>query len=436
VCARLVAARQSSSAEKIMFRFIGRAARNLVLCTLSITAAAQQPVAPDTPLTLRAALEQALARNPQLQGFVFRLRAQEARAATASLRPPWELRAELENVAGTGELSATEAAEATFSLSRIIELGDKRTRRIEAADAARELMETERAAAQLDVAAEVARRFIHVASDQEQLLLTRRATELAQETLDSARLRVQSARAPEVELNRARIAFARAQIEQEHAEHELAASRRKLAAMWGDTDDRFGRIETDLFLLPPLPTFQQLAEAIPGSIDLARFASEARLRDAELRIAEGRTRSDITVSAGVRHLQTADDQALVIGATLPLGARSRAASAIAEARAQRELTDAERETHRVRVLAQLFEVYQELSHAVTEANTLRESVAPEMEAALKSTQYAFERGRYSYLEWTEAQRELIAVRRSLIEAAANAHLFQVEIERLTRTELP
>jgi outer membrane protein, heavy metal efflux system len=431
-----VAARQSSSAEKIMFRFIGRAARNIVLCTLSITAAAQQPVAPDTPLTLRAALEQALARNPQLQGFVFRLRAQEARATTASLRPPWELRTELENVAGTGELSGTEAAEATFSLSRIIELGDKRTRRIEAADAARGLMETERAAAQLDIAAEVARRFIHVASDQEQLLLTRRATELAQETLNSARLRVQSARAPEVELNRARIAFARAQIEQEHAEHELAASRRKLAAMWGDTEDRFGRIETDLFSLPALPTFQQLADAIPGSIDLARFASEARLRDAELRIAESRSRSDITVSAGVRHLQTADDQALVVGVTLPLGARSRAASAIAEARAQRELTDAERETHRVRVLAQLFEVYQELSHAVTEANTLRESVAPEMEAALKSTQYAFERGRYSYLEWTEAQRELIAVRRSLIDAAANAHLFQVEIERLTRTELP
>jgi cobalt-zinc-cadmium efflux system outer membrane protein len=429
-------ATRQSSAEKIMFRFIGRAARNIVLCTISITAAGQQPAAPDAPLTLRAALEQALARNPQLQGFAFRLRAQEARAATAALRPAWELRAELENVAGTGDLSGTEAAEATFSLSRVIELGEKRERRIEAASAARDLLETERSAAQLDVAAEVARRFIHVASDQEQLLLTRRATELAQETLSSAQLRVQSARAPEVELNRARIALARAQIEQEHAEHELAASRRKLAAMWSDTEDRFGRIETDLFSLPALPTFQQLADAIPRSVDLTRFASEARLRDAELRIAEARTRSDVTVSAGLRHLQTADDQAFVVGVTLPLGAKSRAASAIAEARAQRELTDAERETHRVRVLAQLFEVYQELSHAVTEANTLRESVAPEMEAALKSTQYAFERGRYSYLEWTEAQRELIAVRRSLIEAAANAHLFQVEIERLTRTELP
>jgi outer membrane protein, heavy metal efflux system len=419
-----------------MFRFIGRAARNLVLCTISITATGQQAAAPDVPLTLRAALEQALARNPQLQGFVFRLRAQEARATAAALRPAWELRAELENVAGTGDFSGTEAAEATFSLARIIELGDKRDRRIEAASAARELLETERAAAQLDVAAEVARRFIHVASDQEQLLLTRRATELAQETLSSARLRVQSARAPEVELNRARIALARAQIEQEHAEHELAASRRKLAAMWSDTEDRFGRIETDLFSLPALPGFQQLADTIPRSVDLARFTSEARLRDAELRIAQARTRSDITVSAGLRHLQAADDQAFVLGATLPLGARSRATSAIAEARALRELTDAERETHRVRVLAQLFEVYQELSHAVTEANTLRASVAPEMEAALRSTQYAFERGRYSYLEWTEAQRELIAVRRSLIEAAANAHLFQVEIERLTRTELP
>jgi cobalt-zinc-cadmium efflux system outer membrane protein len=412
-----------------MSGYFGRTARLvLVLCGISVTANAQSG---DAPLTLRAALEQTLAHNPQLQSFVFRLRAQEGRSATASLRPPWELRAELENVAGTGDFEGADAAEATFALSRIIELGDKRNRRTEAARSERELLEIEQAAAQLDVIAEVTRRFIHVASDQEQLQLTHRATELAQQTVDSAQRRVQSARAPEVELNRARIALARAHIEEEHAEHELATSRRKLAAMWGATEVRFGLISANLYELPTVSTFAQIEQAIPRSLDFSRFASEARLRDAEVRVAQARARADISVSAGVRRLQITDDQAFVLGVTMPLGAKSRAQGAIAEAAALRNLTDAEQESHRVRALAQLFEVYQELSHAVTEANTLRDTVAPEMEAALKSTQYAFERGRYSYLEWTEAQRELIAVRRALIEACANAHLFQVEIERLT-----
>jgi cobalt-zinc-cadmium efflux system outer membrane protein len=54
-----------------------------------------------------------------------------------------------------------------------------------------------------------------------------------------------------------------------------------------------------------------------------------------------------------------------------------------------------------------------------------------MEAALDATREAFERGRYSYLEWVDAQDELVAIQRSLIDASANAHLYFAEIERLT-----
>ena len=58
-----------------------------------------------------------------------------------------------------------------------------------------------------------------------------------------------------------------------------------------------------------------------------------------------------------------------------------------------------------------------------------------MEAALEATRVAFERGRYSYLEWVDAQRELVEVQRALITAAANAHLYRTEIERLTGESL-
>ena len=54
-----------------------------------------------------------------------------------------------------------------------------------------------------------------------------------------------------------------------------------------------------------------------------------------------------------------------------------------------------------------------------------------MESALKNTEYAFERGRYSYLELTDAQQELLDLRGTLIDAAALYHLTRIEIERLT-----
>ena len=59
-----------------------------------------------------------------------------------------------------------------------------------------------------------------------------------------------------------------------------------------------------------------------------------------------------------------------------------------------------------------------------------------IEAALEQSRYAYERGRYGYLEWVAAQRELLDMRRALLRAAAELHQFRIEIERLTGTALP
>ncbi|MBX5461670.1 MAG: TolC family protein [Steroidobacteraceae bacterium] len=423
-----------------MFVVSSRAARLFVLLyAVGVACAATPDSAGDASrapsLTLREAVARTLARNPQLRTFTFRMQAQEGRERIAGLRPPVELRAELENVGAT-DATGTGATEATLALSGVLELGDKRAQRLEAARAAGELIATEREAAELDVIAEVTRRFIQVASDQAQLRLTVRATQLAEQAVKAVQRRVDAGRSPDVELNRTRIALTRARIAEEHAQHALRASRRKLAAMWGDTEEDFGEVTARLFEVPAVPPFDDLAAQIDSNPDFARFASEARLRDAELNLARARARADVTWTAGVRRLQALDDNALVLGASVPLFSGSRAEGAVAEARAQRALTDAERDAHRVRVLAELYALYQELNHAVNETEELQRTVSPEMEAALRATENAFERGRYGYLELAEAQREFLDVQRALITSAANTHLFRVEIERLTGRALP
>jgi cobalt-zinc-cadmium efflux system outer membrane protein len=382
-------------------------------------------------LTLASAIERTLVNNPELRVYAPRLTAHRARADLAALRPPLEFEAEVQDVFGTGQASGFDIAETTFALSQVVELGDKRNLRVEAAAAGATLTTAERAAAELDVLAEVTRRFIHAAADQEHLALTQRATALAEDNVAAATARVAAARAPDVELRRARVTRARALVEQEHAEHELLASRRKLAAMWGDTEAVFERVGADLYALPPDEGYEQLLARMASSPDFARFASEERLRDAELRVAEAHARADLRWRAGVRILSETNDEAFVIGVSLPLRAGRRAEGGIALARAEREQTMAELEAHRVRAEAQLFELFQELRHSITEAGVLRTSVVPEMEAALEATRTAFERGRYSYLEWVDAQRELVEVQRALIDASANAHLYRTEIERLT-----
>ena len=136
------------------------------------------PAASQT-LTLASAIEQTLASNPELRVYRPRLDADRARTAQAALKPPLELQAEVQDAFGTGRASGFDIAETTFALSQVVELGGKRGLRTDAAAASTALTEAERAAAELDVLAEVTRRFIHVASDQEHLALTLRATALA-----------------------------------------------------------------------------------------------------------------------------------------------------------------------------------------------------------------------------------------------------------------
>jgi cobalt-zinc-cadmium efflux system outer membrane protein len=416
-------------------------ARAYAACVLSLSlclaevAAAAEPISPSGELTLSDAVQATLARNPDLRSFEFELRALDARADIARQRPAFDLSAEIEDVGGTGDLRGFGGAESTFALSSVVELGDKRTRRINAAQVARDATVVERQAAQLDRLAEVTRRFIHVASDQKQLELTQEALRLAGETVAAVKRRVDAAKSPEVELHRAQVEHIRAEVELEHAEHELLSSRVKLAAMWGQTQPTFERVTADLYSLPDPGALEPFVAQLERNPDFLRFASLERLRDAELRLMQAQRRPDIRWSAGIRRLEEQDDQAFVVGFTVPIGSRARAAPGIAEATALSEQVGVQREAAFVNAQAQLFEIYQELQHAITEAATLNDRLLPKMQEALRETQYAYERGRYSYLEFVDAQREYIDVQRSLIEAAANAHTLQAELERLTAQPL-
>lgn len=386
-------------------------------------------------LTLSQAVSAALARNPELQSSTFVLRAADARITQADTMPSPELSLQLENVAGTGRVKGTDAAETTLMLSQVLELGGKRDWRTQTAQADYAVLSSEADARRLDTLAEVGRRFIQVASVQEELQLARQATALAEKTLSAAEARVNAAKSPAVEVNRAQIALVRAQIDEEHAEHELLTSRLKLAALWGDTEADFETVNADLFRLPQLLAFPALVERLKTNPDFTRFAHEQRLRDAELRLAETRRVPNVQIGAGIRQLQETDDQAFVFSVSMPLFAGSRNRGAVEEATARRERVSLDERGAFIRAQAQLFDIYQELKHALTEAAALREKVLPQSESMLKQTAYAYERGRYSYADWVAAQRELLDARRRLIETSANAHRLAIEVERLTGESL-
>ncbi len=407
------------------------------VCLLLVSGVHAAPAAPEPNgvLTLAGAMQAALQRNPDLAVSEYTLKAGEARITQAGLRPNPSLSVELEDFLGTGEVSGVKALQTTLSLSQVIELGDKRRLRSNAASSSLDLDSIARQAQQLDVLADVTRRFIAVVTAQEKLKLAERATTLSDATLRVIDTRVQAARSPEAERSRARIALTRAQLEQQHSASNLQSTRHALVALWGSNTPEFVQASADLFALPDTASYASLMRDLQNNPDFTRFASEARLRDAELRLAQAQTRANLNLSIGVRRLETSDDTALVAGFSIPLPVFDRGQGTIREAELRRAQTQAQQQAAQIKAEATLYGLYQELQANRARMNTLRNQALPQAQQALEQTQYGYERGRFSYLELAAAQRELLELESAAIDAAADSQRMLCEIERLTGTPL-
>ena len=385
-------------------------------------------------LSLEQAVIRALEHNPELAVFAVELRAQEGRVTQAAARPAPEVGVLVENALGSGARSDFEAAETTLSVGMILERG-ARERRQAAALAESNLLNADLRVRRADVAAETARRFVAVLERQQLVMQVRHARELTAQTLAAVQARVRAAKVPEAEEARAQAQLARAQLDEEHAEHQLLTGRRALVALWGESEASFAEATGALNELPVLRDFDALRAEIQNNPEFERFASESRVREAELRVAELRRTPPWHLSAGVRRFEDGNDHAFVIGLTVPLPSRDYVRGAVDEAHARVDAVDAKRNARRNELDAELYGLYQELKHAYAEVTTLRDTVAPKMERAAEESRYAYERGRYSYLEWVAAQRESLDARGALTIAYADAHRYRIEIERLTGISL-
>lgn len=415
-------------------RVLYRCAELLALAPLIFWISQVSAQAPDTvaELTLAEAIDRTLSQNPELAVFRFRDAALAGKAQIAALRPPLSIGGELENFGGDG---GSDAAELTVSLSSVIELGGQRAARVNVASARRALLAAGEQAAALDLLGEVIRRYVEVLAAQQRLTLARDSAALAGDTLRAVEKRVKAAASPRAEALRARAALSRARLAVQSQERRLAYHKLALAALWGGDGTAFRLDSAELYRFPPSAGFAELYNRAQRNPAIARFASEERLRAAELRLAEAESSLDIGWSAGIRRSREIDETTLVAGVELRLFPARRNTGAVATALAEREQVAVEREAALLRLKSRLYRAVSGREQALAAVETLRGEVVPTLREALAEVERAYRRGRYAYLEWASAREELISARRAKIEAAAAALRYGAEIEQMTAAPL-
>ena len=386
---------------------------------------------PGADLSLRDALESALADSPALRARALDLQAADARVERAGLKPPLSLGVDLENFAGTGDLSGIDGLETTLRLGAVVELGERRSRRQDLAQRERESLAAEQVRGRLDVLGEVAAAFVEGVTAQSLLEARRSETQVAEGTVAAVQRRIEIGAAPRFELDKAEVGVLQARIREDHAGHALATARRRLAALMGQTTPGFGLLRADLMALPATVPLEEIQRRLEQNPQLQVLAVEARVAAARLRLAEASRRPNVEFSAGLRRLEALDDTALVAGFSMPLGSARRAGTEIREATALRDGQAERQRAVRLELDAVLFGLHQELEHARQELEALRGPMLERSIRVLQQVEAGFRQGRYTLQDQLLAQQQLGEVRRSAIEVASQFHTRLIDIERLT-----
>ena len=392
--------------------------------------------ASDVGLTLSEALRRANANNPALIAQGFHERAAEARIEQAGLRPNPTLDVMAENIAGTGALRGVDGLETTVQASQTLERGDKRLKRLALARSDRDAAAREFAVRRTEVLSATALAYVETLAAQRRVALAAEPLTLARDTIASAEARVKEGMGSPAELARARAALAGAKAEHARAESALISARAALAAAWAGEPDDVPELSGTLPTPDNLPSPEAFLGKLPLHPRLALQESLVATQRAALDLERAQSVQDVTVGGGVRFLRDGSDAALVAGVSIPLPFRNRNQGNI---RAARELlAGAEQGTRVVEIeLRTAFAVaWREAQAAHAAAQELRRDALPATEEATALVRRAYDEGHLPLIDVIDAQRELVAIRREILDAETACALALVRAEGVVDTTFP
>ncbi|CAN5502206.1 TolC family protein [soil metagenome] len=381
-------------------------------------------------ISLPQALQRALAANPRLTAAERDIGIAGGLRIQAGALPNPEASFELDNALGSGPYKGVRSAETNLQLSQLVELGGKREARVAAGEAGIGTAVWQRRATRLEVLSETAIAFITIISAQRRIEIFDEQIASFDPLIPLLQKRVQEGASSPAETLRAQIAADLFRVERERTKTLLATARRDLAILMGDASPRFGEAVGRLASTGQPPPFKAVLQAIDANPQLARWTAVTAQRNAELLIARLKAIPDPRFSAGWRHYQDTNDNAVRLGVSIPLPVFDQNTGNIIAAQETLAKTDAERAINKLVLLSIAGRAYDTLTGALAELKLLRSSVIPNARSAAETILSGYSQGRFTLLELLDVRGSLLQALLREQEALQNFHIAVATIEGL------
>ncbi len=405
--------------------------RPLGLCLLGLLPlmTLETTLAETTDVSLPEAIELTLEQHPQLAVWSARQAELQAQASLAASKERVVLDLSVEDALGTGDYSGISSAQTTLAARWLLE-NEQRQARVQRAQIQRDQADLKQQLETLELSAATARYFVQLLATDAQLALAKEAESEIQDLMSIVQRRVDSGRAPDIELHQVKTRLAERALVSEEFEHQRVAASYQLSSQWAASSADL-RASADLYKLPALPTEADVLARLDDAPLLQQYTVRHRLLAADSQLAKAEAQPQWTVGAGVRRFEANGDFALLAQASIPFGldqkrvAYQRVVKAQQQTEAQAAVVDRNRLAAHVRVLLL------ELQHSQHLIHSLNNNILPELDQARQQALNAWQRGQLDYQQWDGIRQQRLEARERLLNEYLAMQLQWIELQRLT-----
>ena len=379
-------------------------------------------VYPQSGLTLDAAVQTALRQNPLLRSFGYELESNDGAIRQAGLIPNPTLGLSTEDTR-----KATRTTQVT--LSQTIELGGKRSARVELAQRTRDVAALELETQRAETRAGAIQAFFDVLIAQERVKVAEESQRIATNGADAVGRRVTAGKVSPTEETRARVAQSTARIEQRLAQADLTAALKALSAVMGVPQGSISLVDGSPDALPALPGAETLGDRIQGSPILRRAQMEVQRAEAAFNLERARGVPDVTVGLGAQRAPDIGRTQPLISVSIPIPLFDRNQGAQFQALRKRDAAQAMAQAEEQRLRSEVLQAVDQLDARTDEIEALRRDVLPGAQTAYEAARRGFELGKFGFLDVLDAQRTFLQARGQYFTALSQAHRLSAEIDR-------
>ena len=422
--------------KPIVNRFFGvylqRLVPLMVLLGSPMTALSESNIS-QSPITLPQAIERTLQQHPQLAIWTARQDEMQAHENMAASKERVVLDMSIEDALGTGDYSGIRSAQTTLQARWLLD-GDQRAARVARVRSQREQLTLQQQLEALELSATTARYFMQLLAIDAQLALAQEAESETQKLVRIVQHRVNSGRAPDIELSQVKTRLAERRISTDEYQHQRTTASYQLSSQWAATT---ANLQTDgvLLRLPQLPSETEVLNRLNKAPLMQQHALNQRLFDADRRLANVEAKPQWTLGTGIRRFESNGDFALIAQASLPIGLDQKRTSyrEILQARQRGQVQ--ETVADRIELQTQLRALLLELQHSQHLIKSLNNDILPELDQARQKALSAWQRGQIGYQQWDNIRQQWLETRERLINEYLVMQLRWIELHRLTGSHL-